>query len=294
MRNKQLIDNKIKSLVLMEVSWHMWKTNKKYLHKKTIMKIFRQLCAAKGITISKNDIENVINDSKCYHLGAEDKIYFESAYFMAYFLGKRLYLTLRKVKMKSLYKLLNTRCYDNDTLYFLSMLDQDTQCIYIPLQTILKNEYIENVTENALHIYCTTAKFKRDFQKQQPENPLSINNYNFTQNYDFSFEMKNSTMNQNDTHRAKLFFDQGLRLLKDNKNIEALESFFAAKALDPDCLKAANNLAIVFKNLGSVSIARQMVQKVLLEEPDNFRAKQHLKYLDKIDNQPKRLTDSNV
>jgi len=291
MKNKQAIDNKIKSLVLMEVAWHMWKTNKNYLHKKTILKIFSQLCAAKKINVTKHEMEHVINDSKCYRVEAGDKIFFESSYLMPFFLAKRLYLTLRKLKIKSLYKLLNTRNYDNETLYFLSMLDQDTHCIHTPLQRILKNEYIENVTENALHIYCTTTQFKNNFQMQQGKNALSITNYNLTQNLDLSFEMKNSTINQNDINRAKSFFDKGLQLLKENRNFEALESFFAAKALDPECFKAANNLAIVFRNLGSVSIARQMVQKVLLEDPNNYRAKQHLKYLDQIENHPKQLTD---
>jgi len=291
MKEKQLIGNKIKFMVLMEVSWQMWKTNKKYLHKKTIMAIIGRLCTAKGITITQMDKENVIKDNKCYRAGAGDKIYFVSSFFMAYFLAKRLYLTLRKGKMKAVYKLLNTRCYDNDILYFLSMLDQDTHFIHSILQSILKSEYVENVTENALHIYCTTAQLKQGFQTQQAEDTLSITNYNLTQNLDFSLEVKNNTINSDDTSRAKSFFDQGLQLLKENRNFEALEPFFAAKALDPDCIKAANNLAIVFRNLGSMPIARQMVQRVLLEEPDNYRAKQHLKYLDSIENQAKQLTD---
>jgi tetratricopeptide (TPR) repeat protein len=291
MKKKQPIGNNIKSLVLMEVSWQMWKTKKNYLHKKTILAIFRQLCEAKGMNINKNDMEHVIANSRCYRTDKNDKTYFASAFFMAYFLAKRLYLTLRKAKLKSVYKLLNTRCFDNDTLYFLSMLDQDTHAINETLQKILKSDYVENVTENALHIFCTTAHFKKGFQAQQADGALRITQFNLTQNLDFSLEVKNNTIHNNDTSQAKSFFDQGLRFLKENRYFEALEPFFAAKALDPDCLKAANNLAIVFKNLGSIPIAKQMVQKVLLEEPDNYRAKQHLKYLDYIENQPKQLTD---
>ena len=278
----------------MEVSWQMWKTNKTYLPKKTMMTIFNRLCAAKGISCNNMDKERVINNSKCYRVETGDKVYFARSFFMAYFLAKRLYLTLRKAKMKSLYKLLNTRYYDNETLYFLSILDQDTHCIHAPLQTILKNEYIENVTENALHIFCTTSQFKQGFQAQHTESALSFNHFNLTQHLDFSLEVKNNTFHQNDSNHAKSFFDEGLQLLKENRDFEALEPFFAAKALDPNCIKAANNLAIVFKNLGCISIARQMVQRVLTEEPENYRAKQHLKYLDMIDNQTKQLTDGNI
>jgi tetratricopeptide (TPR) repeat protein len=280
MKNKQPIGNKIKSLLLMEVSWHMWKTDKHYLHIKTILRILHRLCTAKEIAVTEKDMAHVINNSKCYRKDEEDHVYFASSHLMAFFLAKRLYLTLRKVKMKALYKLLNTRCYDNDILYFLSMLDQDTNSICAPLQSILRDEYMENVTENALHIYCTTAQFKKGFQTQRAGNDPGITHYNLTQNLDFSLEVKNNTFNSNNVSMAKSFFDKGLQLLKENKNFEALEPFFAAKALDPDCNKAANNLAIAFKNLGSISIARQMAQRVLLEDPHNHRAKQHLKYLD--------------
>jgi tetratricopeptide (TPR) repeat protein len=294
MKHKQPIGNKIKSLVLMEVSWQMWKTKKNYLLKKTIIAIFKQLCEAKGVNITKNDIEQVIANSSCYRTGSNEKIYFVSSSFMAYFLAKRLYLSLRNRKMKSVYKLLHTRCYGNDTLYFLSMLDQNTHTINETLQAILRNDYVENVTENALHIYCTTAQFKKGFKLQQTDSALSITNFNLTQNLDFSLEVKNNTIHHNDTRMAKSFFDQGLHFLKENRYFEALAPFFAAKALDPDCQKAANNLAIVFKNLGSIPIAKQMAQKVLLEEPDNYRAKQHLKYLDYIENQPKQISDSSA
>ena len=274
----------------MEVSWHMWKTNKDHLHKKTMINILKKLCTAKGITTSTMDMEHVIINSKSYRYDEKNNVYFASSHFKAFFLAKRLYLTLRKVKMKAIYKLFNTRCYDNDVLYFLSMLDQNTNCIYAPLQSILRKEYVENVTENALHIYCTTAQFKKDFQIQQAKGFPNITHYNLTQNLGFSLEVKNNTFNSDNNSRSESFFEQGLQLLKDNKNFEALEPFFAAKALDPNCIKAANNLAIAFKNLGSVSIARKMVQNVLLEEPDNYRAKQHLKYLENFENQQKQLT----
>jgi tetratricopeptide (TPR) repeat protein len=290
MKKKQPFGNKMKSLLLMEVSWQMWKTDRNYLHKNKITKIFSQLCTAKGIVFTKMEMENVIKNSKCYHADADDNIFFVSSYFMSYFLAKRLYLTLRKAKMKSIYRLLNTRCYNNDILYFLSLLDQDTHCIHATLQKILKNEYIENVTENALHIYCTTAELKQGFQSQNAKGALSITHFNVTQNLDVSLEVNNNTLHKNDTRRAQSFFDQGLHFLKEKKYFEALEPLFAAKALDPDCLKAANNLAIVFKNLGSISIARQVVQKVLLADPDNYRALQHLKYLDHIEGQTKQLT----
>jgi len=292
MNNKYPIGNHIKSLLLMEVSWHMWKTNKNFLLKKTMISILSQLCTVKKKNVTKAHMENVIRNSKCYREDNNENIFFAKSHFMPYFLAKRLFLTLRKAKAKPIYKLLNTRYFDNETLYFLSLLDQEENCIHRTLQKVLMGEYIENVTENALHIYSTTLQLKQKFQLQQAKDPFCVTNYNFTQNLDFSLEVQNNTFHSDNSNIAKNFFDKGLQLLKENKNFEALEFFFTAKVLDPSCIKAANNLAIVFKNLGCVPIAKEMAQRVLMAAPDNYRAKQHLKYLEKFENKPKELTDS--
>jgi len=295
-KNNPPIGNKIKSQLLMEVSWQMWKTEKNHIPKKKLHNVLSQLCKAKGLDVSRQQLEDVIQNSRSYSIDSDNQVFFKAPYFLAYYLAKRLFLTLRKARMKSIYKLLNTRNYNNDILYFLSMLDQDTNAINQPLQEILKNEYTENVTENALHILYITEQIKQDFQTKQPKEPMRITQYNLTQNLDFSLEVKNNTFNNNndDAHRAKNYFNQGLRLLKENKNFESLEPFFAAKALDPDCIKALNNLAVAFKNMGSHTIARQIVNRVLLEDPNNDRAKAHLKYLDHMENQTKALSGENI
>jgi len=299
----QLPGVNINLLILMEMSWQMWKTEKKYLSSKLIISFISRLCSAKGKSYNRIEIENHLKSNSSFKVDSNGNLHFIDQYFMDYFLAKRLYLTFRKMKMKSIHKILNTRCFDNGTLYFLSVLDQKTNVIQKVLQKIIQNEYLDQITENALHIYCRTSKFKQSLQE---ENALSkhnntymnITNVNLTQNVDFSLEFKNNTFNsnnsfENDKSKASHFFNCGIHYLKENKNLEAMESFFAAKVLDPDCKKSANNLAIVFKNLGSIPIAKQIAQKVLLEEPDNIRAKEHLKYLNRIEKQKetKRLED---
>ncbi|KPA17736.1 hypothetical protein MHK_002040 [Candidatus Magnetomorum sp. HK-1] len=304
MQKLQLSKININLLILMEMSWQMWKTEKAYLSSKVILSFLARICSAKGILANKSDLENLLNKNSSFKMDRNGNLYFIDQYFMDYFLAKRLYLTFRKLKMKGIHKLLNARCYDNNVLYFLSVLDQKTNIIHQPLQKIIQNEYIEKVTENALHIYCRTSKFKQSLmdensmKNKQNDTYMNITNVNLTQNVDFSLEFKNNTINTtnssvDDKSRAAQFFNCGINLLKENKNFEALEPFFVAKALDPDCIKAANNLAIVFKNLGSINLAKQMAQRVLLEEPDNNRAKEHLKYLNKVEQQfqTKRLED---
>jgi tetratricopeptide (TPR) repeat protein len=289
--------NKIKQLLLMEMSWQMWKTEKKYISSQQVLTFLSKLFAAKKIPVSQQTLDQIIHDSSCYQINQDGNIFFIDHYFMAYFLARRLYLTLCKQKIKSIYRLFRTRLYENNILYYLAMLDQKSNRINPPLQHILQDDYMDKITENALHIYYTTSQFKRNFQgnavienNKKIKNP-NVTQFNVTQNLDFSLEFNNNTFNASgaspytDKEKAKIFFKQGLALLKENKYFEAMAPFFTAKSLDPDCFKAYNNLAIIFKNLGSVSIAKKIVQNVLLEEPDNNRAKDHLRILNIFERQ---------
>jgi len=291
--------NHIRFLLLMEISWQMWKTDKPFIASKKVFSFLKKLLVAKKIPVSKHEINSIIKDSSCFQIDPNGNLLFVNHYFSDYFLAKRLYLTLCKQKETSIQKLLNTRLYNNNILYFLAMLDQKTNRIEVPLQKILQGEYLNNITENALHIYYTTSQLKNSFPKNSTmehlNNGKNITQFNVTQHLDFSLEVKNNTIHTKgtstytDKSRADHFFQQGLELLKEKRYFEAMAPFFTAKSLDPDCFKAYNNLSIIFKNLGSFSIAKQIVQNVLLEDPNNARAKDHLRILETIDKQRKQL-----
>jgi len=75
------------------------------------------------------------------------------------------------------------------------------------------------------------------------------------------------------------YFQNGVQLLKSKKTFEALESLFAAFALDHTNMKAVNNIVVAYKHLGSQDFAMKMVDHVLAIDPDNYRAKEHKKAL---------------
>ena len=78
---------------------------------------------------------------------------------------------------------------------------------------------------------------------------------------------------------SEKFFSKGVQLLKSGKTFEALESLFAAFALDHTNMKAVNNIVVAYKFLGSTDFALKTVDRVLEIDPDNFRAKEHQKVL---------------
>jgi DNA-binding response OmpR family regulator len=78
---------------------------------------------------------------------------------------------------------------------------------------------------------------------------------------------------------SEKFFSKGVQLLKGGKTFEALESLFAAFALDHTNMKAVNNIVVAYKFLGSSDFALKTVDRVLEIDPENFRAKEHQKVL---------------
>jgi DNA-binding response OmpR family regulator len=78
---------------------------------------------------------------------------------------------------------------------------------------------------------------------------------------------------------SEKFFSKGVQLLKGGKTFEALESLFAAFALDHTNMKAVNNIVVAYKYLGSSDFALKTVDRVLEIDPNNFRAKEHQKVL---------------
>jgi len=288
-------EKKIKLLIMMEMSWQMWKEEKDSLSSEDLLAFISVIFSAKGQCINNNDLKRVLMDSSCFKIDKEGNIFFIEKSFMEFFLAKRLYHNFRKMKLKAIHRLLNTRLYTREIIYFLSVMDLQTNIINIPLITILQGNYFEKISENALNIYSESSKIKKSLKdshtekKDESQKNSNITNL-ITQHFDFSLKFKDNTINTtnktinvsqiDNKAQAEEFFQKGVKLLKENKFFESLEPLFAAKALDPECFKAANNLAVVFKNLGSLSIAKKIAQNVLLENPENNRAKEHLKYLE--------------
>ncbi len=77
-------------------------------------------------------------------------------------------------------------------------------------------------------------------------------------------------------------FEAGLRYLKQGEHLLAAAHFLAVTLLNPDHLKAWNNLGITYFHLGYVEQAQEAFHKVLSLEPENPLARKNLALLQKI------------
>ncbi|KPA17737.1 Response regulator receiver modulated CheW protein [Candidatus Magnetomorum sp. HK-1] len=122
-------------------------------------------------------------------------------------------------------------------------------------QSLSKNHDISDVIANIVGFYMDTAK--QAFAPSTPE-----------------FNKK-----AYEKELSEKFFSKGVQLLKGGKTFEALESLFAAFALDQTNMKAVNNIVVAYKYLGSTDFALKTVERVLEIDPNNLRAKDHKKIL---------------
>ena len=79
--------------------------------------------------------------------------------------------------------------------------------------------------------------------------------------------------------RIDFFFREGLDDLKKEKFIQAAVKLGAVVLLDPDHVKALNNLAVAYYNLEETEECITILRQLLELEPDNSVARENLQIL---------------
>jgi len=283
--------------LMLEFSWQMWKQEKERIPCEEIKEKFKFLLNNKNVhqkTLTIEEINIVLSDkSNFFKIDNNKSLYFIDPSFIDFFMAKRLYLSMRLSKAHVINKLLNEKLLNHNILHFLNLFDQNNNRVEKALLRIPESKWDQentNIFENIIKIIHYKTNFKEkalmlpSALKLQDSKNITIENLNLTQNIDFANLKQNQAVNlinkSNDLDKAQEFFKKGVELLKEGRNFDSLEYLFAAKALDPDCMKASNNLAVAFRNLNSLPLAVKMTQKVLEQDPENERAKQHIEYLE--------------
>ena len=91
--------------------------------------------------------------------------------------------------------------------------------------------------------------------------------------------MADKSSNTSDFKKAQEFFSQGIDHLKKEENFEALIPLFGALALNGNCFKAANNLAVALWKLDCSALALRITEMVLERDPENKKAMENLEFL---------------
>lgn len=92
-------------------------------------------------------------------------------------------------------------------------------------------------------------------------------------------ELLKDTISEHDSIPKKLF-KQGVTDLKANHLFEACGNFNAVLALEPENLKALNNLAVIYYEMEMFQEAKSTFEKILKIEPTNEIATENLAELD--------------
>ena len=79
--------------------------------------------------------------------------------------------------------------------------------------------------------------------------------------------------------RIEQWFQEGLAELKKNNFIQAAVKLGAVVLLVPDYVKAINNLAVAYYNLGETEECIAMLRQLLELEPENSIARKNLQVL---------------
>lgn len=72
--------------------------------------------------------------------------------------------------------------------------------------------------------------------------------------------------------RSEVWYQQGVELLKSEEFLKAAVRFGAVVLVDPENLKAMNNLAVSYYNMGELTEALRIVEDVLNIDPKNITA----------------------
>jgi WD40 repeat protein len=176
-KRKVILDNKTKLALMLELAWRMWHDEKSDIHYKKLTPFLEKLASQKKIDFGEEEIEDVAKIMQtATFLKRDDKGHFSFVHrsFMEFFLASRIYNYLKDSEKKPKLEPLNTRRFDRKIIYFLYLLDTNTD-IKMPLQNVLISSYALHISENALQILYWCGRMKADMEEniKDPEK-LSI------------------------------------------------------------------------------------------------------------------------
>jgi WD40 repeat protein len=167
-KHKIILDQKTKLALMLELAWRMWHDEKSAIHYKELTPFLEKLTSEKRIDFGDEELEDVANIMQtATFLKRDDKGNFSFVHksFMEYFLSSKIHNCLKESKEKPKLDLLNTRRLDRKIVYFLHLLDTNTD-IKLPLQNVLTNSYTPNISENALQILYWCGRMKADMEEK--------------------------------------------------------------------------------------------------------------------------------
>ena len=162
---RPIMDEKNKLKLMLELSWRMWEKSTEKIHY-TDLAYFLEKEIQKNIRTTKQDIQRVLHDTMTASFLKRDQLgnfSFMHKSFQEYFLAIKIYKEFLQKDFNT--KILQTHMFQKEIIYFLTQMDQD-ECIILPLQKILINNYVEKISENALNILYWKGRYDCNMDNQ--------------------------------------------------------------------------------------------------------------------------------
>ncbi|HQR31974.1 MAG TPA: pentapeptide repeat-containing protein, partial [Blastocatellia bacterium] len=178
-----------KLALMIELAWRMWRDERQTVHYKELVPFVQTLVDDQKIEIGDEEIADVASEMQgASFLKRDDNGNFGFMHrsFGEFFVAKKIAAALsvssptvkeglatedpaladaRATDTAVLHEVLNTRRYDQKTIFFLSQLDE-ADAMREPLQEILWNKFQPNVSENALQLLYWSARIRCGMEEE--------------------------------------------------------------------------------------------------------------------------------
>ncbi len=160
------LDKNTKLALMMELAWRMWCDEKQAVHYRELGPFVEKLVADQKIEIGDEEIADIASEMQgASFLKRDEKGNFSFMHrsFGEFFVARKINDSL--ANPDALREVLNTRRYDQKTIFFLSQLDEN-DAMREPLQQILLNGSQENISENALQLLYWSARIRAGMEDE--------------------------------------------------------------------------------------------------------------------------------
>jgi len=163
--DRWFLDAANKKDLMLRLAWELWSQKNHEIHYKQFLPILLPIAQARNW--SEKNIRTIIRElMTASFLKRDDQGNFSFMYpsLMQYFLAKRLHAAFKSTK--AIGKLLKTHRFDNETVYYLWLLNKEKDDATPHLQNILKKHYKPLVSENALQILYWFSRYACNMPSQ--------------------------------------------------------------------------------------------------------------------------------
>ncbi len=169
----RLLDREVKLTLMKELAWWMWFVEKESIHHSKLTSFIERLLEEEHLSFAGNDLPEISREMATGTFLKRDgagNYSFIHRSFQEYFLACKLFDALDRAREDAdgrnrARKNLKTRPFTGATIRFLTFLDEKRQ-IEPPLQLFLQERYVQQVSENALHLLYWSARIRLGMEKQ--------------------------------------------------------------------------------------------------------------------------------